>query len=510
MKSLFDLIATSYHDNQQYADLSIYGLPHHIVTNTNKKIYDCTMWFIKNKRFGRLDQMLASGKCIPVHDKTITVHAHPDLGAYTSLVYTNVIYNNFFLAPWSPNINKNSNTPTLFYYRLNTYKPFAHFPDIYYGTNHGTVWNIVHGVYTSRSTNKEKTYIYYVLRNKEQETEQVKAQDISSYYLDHTKHNLDNSEVVHIGDITDNYVDNLMWSSRKNDITENTNRKEFLDKETVDTIISQIANDPNTKRSEIYDKWAEELNVSIKYIIQSFNAYYDKNDLKALLNPSLQNKIEYSNTPLIVNDCSFVKDYNPTYEYAVLYSFGLPDMVVTKDNVVYRIHENMVDLYFPKDKSKWISYENLKRSYDVKRIISSIHFVNCNYLDTKSLSTKLVYENYFGNSPWYLRICGNNINYAYGRSHSSFKNILKSYFICDNGLTYNVKTGKYSDIVPDGSYLSTNVGLSFIDSNDPNRTGSKQSERIFRTSRVLIGSYGFGEPTDEELHKRIALIYPNK
>ena len=119
-----DFVFDTYHDNGEYADLSIYGYPTFILTKYNQ-LYDCGKWFSNNKHFGTVDQMKEHG----VLFSTLNLDINPDprLPITNKRLLVSTIFNNFFKAPWVTKFAPKvlifpKNRPDLDWYKLNTYK----------------------------------------------------------------------------------------------------------------------------------------------------------------------------------------------------------------------------------------------------------------------------------------------------------------------------------------------------------------------------------------------------
>lgn len=503
-----DFVFNSYHDNGAYADLSIYGRRELIITNAGKEIYNCGDYI---KRFGYSDLITMKKNGIRNYDQYIWVNPIKEADINVKILDKNTIYNNFFLAPWAQvfidSFKEKTKTPDIAWYKLNEYPRFSNIQGVYYGTNYGTIWSVLDGKYLS-NVNKKKdgtTPIVYNIYEVGSAKFQTLANEVTSYFVKNPK------KYEHLyyidGNIYNNHVSNIGWCASASDakVKELTGSKNtILSKAVVDSIIADINSRSFIHKDDIYREWSKKLNTTIRNILNSLNNYYTKDELVNLTNPNMKNKVEISTTPLIINSCAFIEDYNPTYEYVVLKSFGKPTHIVTKDKCLYKCcTKNMANMYFPEDKNMWVDRAALdflpnmsKSSIEIDK--RSVDSIKCDYIpDHSSINAKTVYNLYFGNSPWWRKISGEDINFCKMNSHSKY-DVYDFYFVCDDGLIYSVPSSLY--MAPKIKDNAGNVYSNYVDITGKTNT---------RSAKVLINSFGFKELSNEQIIERIRRVIPN-
>lgn len=496
----------SYHDNGQYCDLGIYGLPTWIITYKNKDIYDCTDWFLRGNKFASVNTMREAG--IPIHDLKINVRPDISINYCERYLSKTIIYANFYFAPWSilnvPAIYINSYQKDIQWKQLNKINEFDWIHDYYYGTNYGTIWSAKNGLYLQGYVNNKNVdgngYIDYKICffNKHIAAHRVAAHFVYNPDPDRCKvvcHRDNNPR--------NNHYKNLYWGTNKDNMQQAIHDGRtpqctpVLDRDTVQEIIRDFEvlykNNPNVSKGEIYKKWQEKLEVTDKCIRESIIRYFGK---EALTPKNTTNKAIVSETPILYNNCSIANDYNNTYEYAVLSFRAFRDIVITKDCKLYRCTTKKVN-YFPmEDKSKWPSLEDLPNleyiipmDNNPRNQLPSIYnkYVN----GSRSITVDVTYRLYFGDSPWYNQICGEDIQYAQMNTHSDYADMGDYYFMCSNGLIYSFLRAKYIAPKVKGSYLSGEYSYSL-----PTRN-------LTRTIKVLLEAFGFNVPDEATAKKWI-------
>lgn len=508
-----DFVFDTYHDNGEYADLSIYGYPTFILTKYNQ-LYDCGKWFSNNKHFGTVDQMKEHG----VLFSTLNLDINPDprLPITNKRLLVSTIFNNFFKAPWVTKFAPKvpifpKNRPDLDWYKLNTYKLFEDLPDEYFGTNYGQVWSVVSGMYirldTATNPDTKVKCIQLKLHTKDNQPVTILSKLVSSYFINNPNPKKYNC-IKHTDNKYNNtYYKNLKWvedKSIKGDTNIEVNAAQVLPKDVVDKIIKDIATGVSNGvlKETLYQQCAQTFNVSIRCVIRSLQHYYDKDTLNVLTNPNLKNKIQFSSTPIVTNKCSFMDDYNENCEYALARSFGRYNVIITKDRLAMKLPHNYANKKFNQEKYKWPTRQELDNlpglqyySLFDENVVDSL---DCDYLETRSIKTLTVIDNYFGNSPWYRKINGEDINFVQMNKHSEYANIKPYYFICDTGEIYSIKSGKYIKPKPriGASIVNTEYGL------------EDDAKGINRSLKVLIPSFFNKEPNEQKIIMVLSRSFP--
>lgn len=510
-----NFLFNTYHDNGEYADLSIYGYPTYIITKDNV-LLDCTRWFNKNTDFGSIKQMKTNGNV--VLKISLPINNNPNFN--TKAICVNTIYSNFYRAPWHIVLAPSAqacfkNRDDIKWYQLNEYSFFNDVKDCYYGTNYGQIWSTNSGIFltpsrSSKNKNdslKNQKVEVFKIYTKNNEEMYVPCKLVSSYFVPN-KNNKIYTTVEYIdGNSKNNHSTNLKWISETNEECISSieiKKSKILPKETVDLIIRDFNKMPDDKtKDDVYREWAGKLNTSIKNIHSSLNSYYDKATLTALVNPNFKNKVTCSTTRIPFNKCCFVNDYNSTYEYAVLNSFHKGNVIITKDGCIYTCPWKFSHRLFG-DKSKWPTrkeldtIEGMKKDYiNNNTVVGSI---NCQYLKCNSLKAFTILNIYFGNSPWYRRILGENINFTIMNAHSEYNHIPEHYFVCDDGNVYSLKFSSY--VKPRIRNLNNlcKTSITLTDLDDKTNT---------RTIDVLVRSF-FNKDIDEnQVRENVNILFPD-
>ena len=493
-----------YHDEGNYCDLSIYGKPTWIITFT-KEIYDCSVWFMSRKYYGTESEMVNSG--YKIHDLIIPIIPNSELNIHGSQVSITILYANFYFAPWAKQYSKkackNSLRPDLQYYQLNTNPLFSKAHKWYFGTNYGDIWSCYSGKYLAGYNKIDSCgiskipYKEYHLSNCELH---AKAHRVSAYFV-HNPDPVNYNFVCHKdNNPQNNHYSNLYWGDVK------LNNQQAIDdglapqctpainKPDIANIYTELMSNSVLERTNILTKWADILNVTTKCIRENIYRQYGNNALEERMTT---NKATTSETGIMYNCFHIANDYNNTCEYAVSTLRERRDIIVTKDNKIFRCIEDP-DIYFPmNNKDIWptrqaleyatylvvVNNENPKKQLlGIKSPILS---------DSKSIIVSLIYRLYFESSPWYDFINGESVQYAQMNSHSDYAFMSPWYFICSNALVYSARYGKYLTPKVKHSYLASEQTLEY------------KGKSVTRSTQVLLEAFGFNVPDEATAKKWI-------
>ncbi len=441
---------TTYHDNGNYASLDYYKQPELIITKEGKT-YDCTKYLNQYGKYDSVEIMLPNIKLV----KPLKIRIGKDLTTSNTVNFT-VAYANYFEAPWYK-----QEPEDLDWYRLNSSSRFPEVLDVYYGTNYGTVWSTSSGKYLTPWYNRKNRdgngYAQYRLLRKHisiggDERIGIFGHWISAYFVFNPNPKSYNVVCHKDNNPSNNYYKNLYWGTQKQNIEQaasdnRTNRT--INKTVILDIIeeSNRAIQEGKSRQDVYEKYANLFGITSRTIYNLIDSYGLKNNLIAY-NYKTQQK---SKTELPYNVCTLANDYDKNGDYVLLDSYGRRDIIITVDHRAFYISKKTIDMYFPKDdKSVWPSIFELQEQPYLKEVVTKhpeklqFNGTSCQYVPSKIARWSVLYDSYFGESPWYLRcVRGFDISYVQMSSHSEFSDVLDAYFLCSTGRIFTLSAGKY-------------------------------------------------------------------
>ena len=487
----------TYNTTREYATLNAYGYPNFIVVD-NGKIYDCSNYFYFSDDKPELIELLMNSVEYSREYLDAPVGGFKTYTKGKDSIHRDAIYNNYFLSPWGP-LNKQKD---LDYYRLCNSPMFHDIHPRYFGTNYGTVWSTSYGGYLSpyqnRSNRDGNAYQVYRLECDPKLNPSgfyrrtITAHRISAYFV--LNPNPKNYNVVCHKDNnpSNNYYKNLYWGTQKQNIEQaaSDNRTNRTVNKTVILDIIEESNraiQEGKSRQDVYEKYANLFGITSRTIYNLIDLYGLKNNLIAY-NYKTQQK---SKTELPYNVCTLANDYDKNGDYVLLDSYGRRDIIITVDHRAFYISKKTIDMYFPKDdKSVWPSIFELQEQPYLKEVVTKhpeklqFNDTSCQYVPSKIAKWSVLYDSYFGESPWYLRcVRGFDISYVQMSSHSEFSDVLDAYFLCSTGRIFTLSAGKYLN---EYSKKNSDIKECFL--------GCKTNKKgMTRSIGVLLELFGFND-----------------
>ena len=442
----------TYHDDFKYAVLDAYGRNDLIVTS-NGLIYSCIDYINRFNHYSSLEEMLPYLKI--VQNREISVGKNCKIYVKTS-VRPNIIYNNYYKAPW---YYKPKGKEDLLYYRLCDYERFKTLASFYYGTNYGDIWSTRNGSYmvsTENRPNKDGIgyRTYRTIADTESEKRNITGHWVSGYFVHNPKPNEYNTLCHKDNDPSNNYYKNLYWGTQSDNLQQarDEQRNYFkLDRITVEQILMErkeaIENGDYT--NNIISAYAKKLNITVQAIYTAIKTF----KLEHLFIEANDYTKKKSKIPLIYDNCNLANDYSSTGSYVVLRGFNRKDIIITNTfGIAYKCIGNideMDEIFQENDQSNWPSVDTLASMNILKRITSvgSLEKFqirsSCEYLNTKYLTLKTLYNNYYNYSPWFIQkvLHNDKIHYVQMSTHSELSFLPDYYFFMNNGWIFSMYSG---------------------------------------------------------------------
>lgn len=456
----------TYGPNNDYATLDAYGHPYWVITRSGNRLFDCTKSFkLLNYPTTLPSLQLLLEHSNEIYDLVIPIGKNLKTHTRGSTVTKVIVKNNYFLAPW---IYKPKGMEDLQAYRLCEYERFSDIKPFYFGTNYGTVWSTVAGTYASPYQNRPNkdgmAYLQYriladhIVNGKLIDRRTVTSHWISGYFVHNSNPEYYDTLCHRDNNPSNNYYKNLYWANQKENLSQ-ASKDNRMAKVITNEILDEIVEARNKVVQEggsitkLYKKYANKLDITPEAIYYNIKAKIDKNRLlKAFKDSTIYNSNDF------INKCTFINDYDVTYRYVVLKSFGRPDAIFTVDNRVFvgnKYNKEKTATLFSGLKTTWPLFEELSSlvqkgilvelsdpytSIIPKQLGDSF----CKYLNTGKIQFINIYKLYFSESPWYLKYAKNvKIDFIQINTNPNYNKVLPCYFLCSNGKVFSIASSNY-------------------------------------------------------------------